>query len=51
MTWTYKNVTVFPAPLNGSGIRWTANCGVGYSLRADSKSEMRKLINALPNEE
>jgi hypothetical protein len=45
--WTYKSVIVFPASLNASGIRWTANCGVGYTLRADSKCEMRKLISSL----
>ena len=42
--WEYKGVVVFPAPINGSGIRWTASARVGAQLRSDTKSEMRALI-------
>lgn len=44
--WTYKGVNVFPAELNGSGIRWTA-----LGLRANTKEGMRQLINNLQNRE
>ncbi len=43
--WTYKSVTVFPADRNTSGIRWTANAGVGAQLRSDTKAGMRELIS------
>ena len=42
--WQYKGVTVFPAGINSSGIRWTANMGIGITLRAENKQEMRQLI-------
>jgi hypothetical protein len=42
--WTYKGVAVFPAGVNGSGVRWTANMGIGVCLRAASKRDMRRLI-------
>jgi hypothetical protein len=41
--WTYKGVDVFPAELNGSGIRWYARSPWGI-LRADTKTSMRELI-------
>ena len=45
MMWTYKGVNIYPANRNGSGIRWYAYTGRGYSLRADTKASMRQLIN------
>ncbi len=39
--WTYKGITIWPAEVNGSGIRWTALGG----LKADTKQSMRDLIN------
>lgn len=42
--WEYKGVVVFPAGLNSSGIRWSANAHVGMTLRADTKQGMRELI-------
>lgn len=51
--WTYKGVTVYPASLNSSGIRWYARCLLdsaaqlnAYNLRADTKQGMRQLIRA-----
>lgn len=44
MAWIYRNVVVFPAGRNGSGIRWTANANVGYTLRSETKAQMRQLI-------
>jgi hypothetical protein len=46
MIWTYYGVTVFPASKNASGIRWSANIGIGVCLRADTKAGMRELIRA-----
>jgi len=43
-SWEYKGVTVLPADRNSSGIRWTANAGVGVQLKADTKASMRQLI-------
>ena len=43
--WEYKGVTVLPADRNSSGIRWTANAGIGCTLKADTKAGMRELIN------
>ncbi len=42
--WEYKGVMILPANFNGSGIRWTANAHVGYTLKADTKQGMRELI-------
>lgn len=44
--WTYKGVNVYPAPVNSSGVRWTANVEIGVTLRADTKQGMRAVINA-----
>ena len=44
--WIYRGVVVLPADRNGSGIRWTANAGLGFTLKADSKASMRALISA-----
>jgi hypothetical protein len=41
--WTYKGLDVYPAGLNGSGIRWYARSPWGI-LRADSKASMRELV-------
>ncbi len=41
--WTYKGVNVYPAGVNGSGIRWES---IVPHLRADTKESMRELINA-----
>jgi hypothetical protein len=41
--WTYKGVNVYPAALNGSGIRWYTIAPV---RRADTKQSMRQLINS-----
>ena len=41
--WTYKNFTVFPAPLNGSGLRWITKGG----FKAVTKEGMRRLINGI----
>lgn len=43
--WTYLGYNVYPADRNSAGIRWTANLGIGFTLRADTKEEMRKLIH------
>lgn len=40
----YRNVVILPADRNSSGIRWTANMGIGITLRADSLQGMRELI-------
>jgi len=45
LAWLYKGVAIFPATINGSGIKWTANAGYGHTLRADTKQNMRELIN------
>lgn len=42
--WTYKGVDVFRAVPNASMIRWYARTDTG-TLRADTKANMRKLIN------
>lgn len=51
--WNYKGVTVFPASLNSSGIRWCASsieirwCALrpgNITLRSDTKQGMRELI-------
>lgn len=42
--WTFKGVTVYPADLNSSGIRWYARLCLGYPLRSDTKASMRQLI-------
>jgi hypothetical protein len=42
--WTYRGVNVYPAPLNGAGIRWYAYDGTGVCKRADTKDGMRELI-------
>lgn len=43
--WTYRNFDVFPADRNSSGIRWYCRTGEGITLKSDTKSEMRVLIN------
>ena len=40
----YRNVTIYPASRNSSGIRWTAMTGDGITLRADTLEGMRQLI-------
>jgi len=46
--WTYKGVDVFRVDRpNAYGIRWYARPGLGFCLRADTKSSMRQLINVL----
>jgi len=42
--WTYKGINVWPADVNGSGIRWEAMTPWGR-FRADTKQSMRQLIN------
>lgn len=41
--WQYKGIDVYPAALNGSGIRWYARTPWGV-LRTDAKPSMRELI-------
>jgi hypothetical protein len=41
--WTYKGIDIFPADINGSGIRWYARTSDGM-LRADSKASMRQAV-------
>lgn len=41
---TYRGITIWPASRNASGIRWTANMGVGLTLKADTLAGMRELI-------
>lgn len=43
--WDYKGLDVFPADINGSGIRWYARSPWGM-LRADTKASMRELITS-----
>lgn len=47
--WAYKGITILPASRNAYGIRWTANAHVGYTLRAETKEEMRRLITEALN--
>ena len=49
--WTYKGVTVYPADLNSSGIRWYARTGAGICLRADTKQGIRALITEAKQQE
>jgi hypothetical protein len=48
--WTYYGINVYPADINGSGIRWYAN-PLDYPnsgiLRADTKECMKELIRDL----
>jgi hypothetical protein len=39
--WTYFGINVYPAGINGSGIRWYS---IAPHLRADTKEGMRELI-------
>jgi hypothetical protein len=48
--WFYMGFVVLPADLNGSGIRWTCNCGTGQTLKADTKAGMRGLIRSARKE-
>lgn len=40
----YRGVVILPADRNSSGIRWTANLGIGITLRADTLHGIRELI-------
>lgn len=40
----YRDVVILPADRNSSGIRWTANVGIGITLRADTLQGIRELI-------
>lgn len=40
----YRGVVVLPADKNSSSIRWTANLGIGITLRADTLRSIRELI-------
>ena len=39
--WQYRGRWVYPAELNGSGVRWHT---IAPTLRADTKTAMRQII-------
>lgn len=40
----YRGVWIWPADRNSSGIRWTANAGIGITLKADTLAGIKELI-------
>lgn len=43
--WTYKGVDIYPADINGSGMRWYARTEWGL-IRSDTKVSMRVAISS-----